>query len=165
MDRRGKTSPAGIREDMGQASLGQVLGQAADVGEAPAQYDDVRINDIDDGSQRTGEALFIALQACFAALVACRCPGDSGGSGEPFPGVSEMVCREGRAGEISFDAAAATAITGRKRPITGARAWQRIVSPFPTDRVGPPDEALPDDEAAAAPRTQDDTEHHLRPGS
>ena len=100
-----------VRKNVWTATGRQVAVEALQVGEPAAEHDDLRIENVDDAGQRPSESRFVALQGCFAGGVAVF---GAGGDFRDFQIVASVFCvigAQGRAAQISFDAAVTSAIT------------------------------------------------------
>ncbi len=75
-----------------------------------------------------------------------------------MPGGAPVVPRKTRPGKKRLDTPVAAAVAGRSRQFTRERRRQRVVAPFPADRVDAGQHLAVHDHAAAGTRADDDAE-------
>ena len=128
----------------------------------PPSTMDVRIHDVDDRRQATGEAILVSPQGGLGAGVPRAGRGGNSRRVSLLAGGRRVVAAQGRPRQERFEAAAASAVTGRTGALVRFRPGQRIVSPLAADRVRADERAPVDDNAAARAGAEDDAEDDLR---
>ena len=152
---------------MARPQLWHALVKPRDVGEPATKHDDVRVDDVDEVTQRSGKTFFVLVQRALAVRVARSGAGDNFRRVEDNTGAFLMVARQARAGQVSFDAALAAAIALGQRLVCRLRERQRIVSPFAADGIGTGQQPAVHDDATADAGTENNSEYDRRapPGS
>src|SRR5439155_7277140 len=132
-----------------------------DIGQAAAEHDRVRVENIHHMRQRAGEPLFVAPEGRSARRAATSGALDDFVCRQHFACCASMIALESRSGEKSLDAAAMPAKARLAGTLVVARPRQRIVAPFAGDRVGSIEHAAANDDASANAGAQYHAENHV----
>lgn len=163
-----------VGEDPSPQERRHVCIETFDPRKPPTEHDDVGIEEIDDRSECTGQTLLVPRERPFALRVPRGGAPDDLFGGEHETRAADaprrvagaeaprVVCGESGTGEIRFDAATAAAVAGRTGELVGGVRWERVVPPFPGDRVRTEERSATHHHPPSDTGPEDDSEHDFR---
>jgi len=142
---------------------GKVRVESAKFGEAPAEYDHIRVEQVDGGGEGAADAVFEAGEAGLSGWVSGFGGGYDLGAGERLAGDAAVVVAEPGAGDPGFEAAVLSAVAGWAGGLGGGGPGQGVVAPLSRDAVWADADVPVDGDASAAAGAQDDGEDQFSP--